>query len=79
MRRYKINTHTRNGVHRWFIIAADTMEDAIDLLAFCPGHVSALRSSDGSRSVLTYGETFISCYYSDNRQGVKHPVSIMQR
>lgn len=79
MRRYKINTHTRNGAHRWFIIAAETMGDAIDLLTFCPGHVSPLRSSDGTGSVLTYGETFISCYYNDNRQGVKHPVSIMQR
>lgn len=79
MRKYKVNTHTPSGTHRWFIIHAETMADAIDLLRFCPGHVSAVRSSDGSPSILTFGETSICCYYNENRQGVKHPVSIMQR
>lgn len=79
MRKYKINTHTKNGEHRWFIIFAETMRDAVDLLAFCPGQVKAVRSSDGSQSIFTYGETFISCYYNDNRQGAKHPVHIIQR
>lgn len=77
MRKYKVNTHTGNGEPRWFIIFAESMRDAVDLLAFCPGQVKAVRSSDGSSSILTYGETFISCYYNDNRQGQKHPVNII--
>lgn len=78
MRKYKINTHDHNGIPRWFIIFAESMRDAVDLLAFCPGYVKAVRSSDGSGSICTYGETYISCYYNDNRQGQKHPVRIYQ-
>ena len=78
MRKYKINTHTMDGAPRWFIIFAESMSDAVDLLAFCPGYVSAVRSSDGSGSICTYGETFISCYYNDNHQGQKHLVRIYQ-
>ena len=41
MRKYKINTHTRDGAPRWFIVFAESMSDAVDLLAFCPGYVKA--------------------------------------
>lgn len=79
MRKYKINTHTRDGAPRWFIVFAESMSDAVDLLAFCPGYVKAVRSSDGSPSICTYGNTFICCYYNENKQGERYPVRIIQR
>lgn len=79
MRKYKVNTHDRSGSPRWFIVFAGSLRDAVDLLTFCPGYVSAVRSSDGSPSICTYGDSFISCYYNDNRQGIKHPLYIIQR
>lgn len=78
MRRYKVNTHDRAGDHRWFIIPAESMQDAVDLLTFSPGYVSAIRSSDGYGSIATYGETTICCYYNDNKQGRPHQIVIMQ-
>ncbi len=79
MRRYKVNTHDRNGVPRWFIIPAESMQDAVDLLTFMPGYVSAIRSSDGRDSIATYGESTICCYYNDNKQGAAYPVRIERR
>lgn len=76
MRRYKINTHDRSGSPRWFIIPAESIRDAVDLLTFAPGYVSAIRSSDGRDSIATYGETTICCYYNDNKQGAAYPVRI---
>lgn len=76
MRRYKVNTHTSNGAPRWFIIPAESMQDAVDLLAFAWGHVSAIRSSDGRDSIATYGDTTICCYYNDNKQGAVHHIGI---
>jgi len=76
MRRYKINTHSSTGAPRWFIIPAESMSDAVDLLTFMLGKVSAICSSDGKSSIATYGETTICCYYNDNKQGAAHPVHI---
>lgn len=77
MRRYKVMTHDRSGSPRWFIIPAESMQDAVDLLTFSPGYVSAIRSSDGKDSIVTYGETTICCYYNDNKQGRPSRIAVM--